>query len=90
MKIGKIENNIPIPLFNHSKYSFLFDMQIGQSILVKLEKKENINKLAQKLSEAMNNIKNGLYIHQKKGKFFSNRWVYKNEKPIGIRIWRIK
>lgn len=86
MKIGKIENDIPISSVTTQLF---LNLKVKQSILIKPSKGETITWLRKHLSATMYHFKNGTYKYHNK-MIFTQRIIYENENQIGIRIWRVK
>ena len=79
MKIGKIENNVPIPQVR-SKFNFPWpDMEVGDSLLVKAGKTETVDTLKGKIKGSAR------YFGEKTGKKFRSL-IDREER--GVRVWR--
>lgn len=79
MEVLAIEKNIPLPKIRGSVYPFK-KMDIADSFLIKLEKKENIYKQKQKIYLAI-----WRYCQVNTNKKFATASV-----KDGLRIWRIQ
>ncbi len=81
MKIGKIEKKVDIPAVQ-SKFSFPWpDMKVGDSVLIKAEKGEDIYKLKRKIGPSAR------YYGEKTGKKFATLLEHENN---GLRVWRLE
>jgi hypothetical protein len=81
MKIGKIENNVPIPQVR-SKFNFPWpEMEVGDSILVKAGKSETVDTLKGKIKGSAR------YFGEKTGRKFRSL-IDREER--GVRVWRIE
>jgi hypothetical protein len=80
MKIGKIDKKIPIPEV-HSKASFPWPtMEVGDSVLVKTVKGEEVDNLKRKVKGSAR------YYGIKTGKRFRSLISREEE---GVRVWRV-
>jgi hypothetical protein len=80
MKIGKIENNVPIPQVR-SKFNFPWsEMEVGDSVLIKADKKETVDILKGKIKGSAR------YFGEKTGRKFRSL-IDRQEK--GVRVWRV-
>ena len=88
MKIGKIENNIPVQATSY-RQQYFWDMKVGQSVLIKMDKGETIKYLMGHVSSYISAIKAGKY-KSLRGRVFTQRKIRNGRKAIGVRVWRIK
>ncbi len=80
MKVGKIEKNVPVPEV-HSQISFPWpEMEVGDSVLVRVGKGEPIDELKRKVKGSSR------YYGIRTGKKFRSLI---NREEHGIRVWRV-
>ena len=81
MEIRAIEKNIPFPEVV-SKHKYLWsDMEVGDSVLIQIEKGENLHKLKRKIWSASN------YYGKKTRKKFKTMLMHEQN---GVRVWRLE
>ena len=85
MRHGKIDKDIPIPTkMSKSKYMPIFEqMKVGESTLFEPESHDNPLFIYHRLQQAA----------YRAGKQFGRKYALKRtegDKPLGVRIWRIK
>jgi hypothetical protein len=81
MRIQEVEKNIPFPEVV-SKHKYLWpDMEVGDSVLIQVEKGESLHKLKRKVWSASN------YYGKKTGKKFKTMLMHEES---GVRVWRLK
>ena len=81
MKIGKIENKIPLPEVR-SKFNFPWvDMKVGDSVFINADKKESVDILKGKIKGSAR------YYGVKSSKRFKSLI---NREDNGVRVWRVE
>ncbi len=81
MKVGKIDKNVPFPEV-HSKFTFPWpEMEVGDSVLIKTGKAENVDILKRKVKGSAR------YYAVKTGKKFRSLI---NRDEDGVRVWRVE
>ncbi len=80
MEVGKIEKDVPFPEV-HSKFAFPWhEMEVGDSVLIKAGKTEDINALKLKIKGSAR------YYGKKTGKKFKSLI---DHNANGVRVWRL-